>query len=322
MERGAGTTGARAGPGGSAGRHVAALCAVEPPREQTFHEFASAWLASIKKQIKPGTQLDYENQLRVHLLPFFKDHLLSQITVAEVDRYREQKVQRGDPGRHVDQQNDHPPRADPGGRGRARADLCGTRRRSAASVGRSRRRSPPGPTWTTPSRSRRSWAPRGASTPRGPPSWRVAFGAAGHDHVRRPADLRADRARLARRGSRRGQAYVYASQRPTQGSATWICSLCSQPNCAASRRHASPFPRDPVFASAAGTRMDRNRVLKRVLGGAIERADKQLAKARPHGAAGRSDAPRAAPHVRLAADRARQGSGLRDGADRGILRRR
>jgi integrase len=64
---------------------------IEPTREQTFHEFASAWLDSIRKQIRPGTVIDYENQLRVHL-PFFEHHLLSQITVAEVDRYREHKV--------------------------------------------------------------------------------------------------------------------------------------------------------------------------------------------------------------------------------------
>ena len=31
---------------------------------------------------------DYEWQLRGHLLPFFGNHRLSQITIAEVDRYR------------------------------------------------------------------------------------------------------------------------------------------------------------------------------------------------------------------------------------------
>ena len=41
---------------------------------------------------RPNTVLDYEWQLRVHLLPFFKNHRLSQITVAEDDRYREAKV--------------------------------------------------------------------------------------------------------------------------------------------------------------------------------------------------------------------------------------
>jgi integrase len=39
-----------------------------------------------------------------------------------------------------------------------------------------------------------------------------------------------------------------------------------------------PKPNDPVFPSAVGTRLDRNRVLKRFLGGAVERADEQLAK--------------------------------------------
>jgi integrase len=65
---------------------------VEPPDDPTFHEFASAWFDAASKELRPNTVLDYEWQLRVHLLPFFKDHRLSQITVAEVDRYREAKV--------------------------------------------------------------------------------------------------------------------------------------------------------------------------------------------------------------------------------------
>lgn len=64
----------------------------EAPRDPTFHEFASTWFEAIRGELRPNTVLDYEWQLRVHLLPFFKDHLLSQITVAEVDRYRETKV--------------------------------------------------------------------------------------------------------------------------------------------------------------------------------------------------------------------------------------
>ena len=38
-----------------------------------------------------------------------------------------------------------------------------------------------------------------------------------------------------------------------------------------------PDPKDPVFPSAAGTRQDRNRVRARILGGAIARANEQLA---------------------------------------------
>jgi len=39
-------------------------------------------------QRQEGTRLDYRWQLSHHLLPLFKDHRLSQITIAEVDRYR------------------------------------------------------------------------------------------------------------------------------------------------------------------------------------------------------------------------------------------
>jgi integrase len=62
------------------------------PRDPGFHEFASAWFEAIRNELRPNTVLDYEWQLRVHLLPFFKDHRLLQITVSEVDRYREAKV--------------------------------------------------------------------------------------------------------------------------------------------------------------------------------------------------------------------------------------
>ncbi len=68
---------------------------VEPVTDPSFHEFSTAWLDSIKGELRPNTVLDYEWQLRVHLLEYFKDHRLSQITVAEVDSYREAKVREG-----------------------------------------------------------------------------------------------------------------------------------------------------------------------------------------------------------------------------------
>lgn len=64
----------------------------EPTIEPTFHAFASQWLAEIEPTLRTNTVLDYRWQLTHHLLPFFKDHRLSQITVAEVDRYRAEKV--------------------------------------------------------------------------------------------------------------------------------------------------------------------------------------------------------------------------------------
>jgi hypothetical protein len=67
----------------------------EPEPEPTFHEFASAWLAEAEPGLRPNTVLDYRWQLTHHLLPFFAKHRLTEITVAEVDRYRVAKVREG-----------------------------------------------------------------------------------------------------------------------------------------------------------------------------------------------------------------------------------
>src|SRR5450755_1456100 len=59
-----------------------------PVADPTFHEFASEWWAAKRDELSRKTQIDYEWQLSNHLLPFFARHRLTQITVAEVDRYR------------------------------------------------------------------------------------------------------------------------------------------------------------------------------------------------------------------------------------------
>ena len=66
-----------------------------PAEEVTFHRFASDWLAEVSPMLRPNTVLDYRWQLSYHLLPFFHAHRLSEITVAEVDRYRAEKVREG-----------------------------------------------------------------------------------------------------------------------------------------------------------------------------------------------------------------------------------
>jgi integrase len=58
----------------------------------TFHEFATEWYREGLSEWRPNTQADYLWQLSSHLLPFFKDHQLAQITVDEVDRYRRFKL--------------------------------------------------------------------------------------------------------------------------------------------------------------------------------------------------------------------------------------
>ncbi len=70
---------------------VAALIMADP----AFHEFASDWFAAKAPELRPNTVRSYRNDLTHHLLPFFAKHRLSQITVAEVDRYRNAKVREG-----------------------------------------------------------------------------------------------------------------------------------------------------------------------------------------------------------------------------------
>ena len=66
--------------------------AAEPAPEPTFHEFASEWLETRRHEFAARTVEDYELALTHHLLPFFKDHRLSEITAQEVDRYKAAKV--------------------------------------------------------------------------------------------------------------------------------------------------------------------------------------------------------------------------------------
>ena len=54
--------------------------------------FASEWFEAHKREWTPNTRVDYRWQLSSHLLPFFYAHRLTQITIAEVDRYRAAKV--------------------------------------------------------------------------------------------------------------------------------------------------------------------------------------------------------------------------------------
>ena len=70
--------------------------AVEPTPEPTFHEFASEWLEGLRHEgLSDATLKDYTWQLCNHMLPFFARHRLSEITIAEVDRYRQEKVGEG-----------------------------------------------------------------------------------------------------------------------------------------------------------------------------------------------------------------------------------
>jgi integrase len=63
-----------------------------PTDDPTFHEFASEWFEGIRYERKQSTVDAIEWRLSYVLLPFFQHHRLSQITVQEVDRYRNVQV--------------------------------------------------------------------------------------------------------------------------------------------------------------------------------------------------------------------------------------
>jgi integrase len=67
--------------------------APEAEHDPTFHEFASEWLARRKQEgLRGKTITDLRWSLVNHLLPFFAEHRLSQITPREVKRYTTAKL--------------------------------------------------------------------------------------------------------------------------------------------------------------------------------------------------------------------------------------
>jgi integrase len=65
-----------------------------PPRaaEPTFGEFAEQWFRGKAPELTERGREDYLWALNTHLLPYFTERLLSEITVQTVDEYREAKV--------------------------------------------------------------------------------------------------------------------------------------------------------------------------------------------------------------------------------------
>jgi hypothetical protein len=64
----------------------------QPHKDVRFLKFASDWFALKRPEIEPTTASNYRNELTNHLLPFFAEHRIPEITFAEVDRYRQHKV--------------------------------------------------------------------------------------------------------------------------------------------------------------------------------------------------------------------------------------
>lgn len=65
------------------------------PAELTFHAFAEQWWVEHERELTERGREDYRWRLENHVLAFFGGHLLPQITVAEVDRYKAAKLAEG-----------------------------------------------------------------------------------------------------------------------------------------------------------------------------------------------------------------------------------
>jgi integrase len=64
-----------------------------PKAEPTFHEYASEWFARREAEgLAEKSRVELRWSLSSHLLPFFRDHLLSEITVREIEAYKLAKL--------------------------------------------------------------------------------------------------------------------------------------------------------------------------------------------------------------------------------------
>jgi hypothetical protein len=66
-----------------------------PAESQTFHLFASEWFERHRPERRENTAGDYLWALSHHLLPFFKDHALAQITPRKWTATRRRSSERG-----------------------------------------------------------------------------------------------------------------------------------------------------------------------------------------------------------------------------------
>jgi integrase len=246
--------------------------------DPTFHVFGSEWFNQHKGEWREGTQADYRWQLEGHLFAFFKDHHLSQITVAEVDRYRQHEV-------------------DQGVLGATSINKCLTRLGQILEVAVERELMGRNPVRVN-SKRRRLKAVRPQRTLLDRAEQIVALLDAAADldaEARVTAKLhrRALLATLTFAGLRiselialdwadvdlaGGRLYVRASKTDAGVREVDLLPVLAA-ELRALKAEVLPSPDDAVFPSAAGTRQDRNRVRSRVLGKAIERADKRLTKA-------------------------------------------
>lgn len=66
-----------------------------PTEGLNFHDFAESWFEAGMPEWSERTVQDYQQTLELHVLPFFKDYQLAEITIEVVDRFRATKLREG-----------------------------------------------------------------------------------------------------------------------------------------------------------------------------------------------------------------------------------
>lgn len=249
----------------------------EASPDPTFHEFSSEWFEATKGEWRETIQLDYEWQLRVHLLDFFKGHRLSEVTVAEVDRYRESKVSEKVLG--ATSINKTITRLGQILEIAVERELIA---RNPAKVGGKRRKV-------------KAVKPHRAYVDRAEQIEALLDAAGQIDSEAKSNGQIARRALLATilfSGLRIGELIeldwrdvdlavgrLRVRQSKTDAGIRYVDLLpVLREELSILKAARDPRPADPVFPSAVGTRQDRNRVRARILGKAVERANEALAR--------------------------------------------
>jgi integrase len=256
-----------------------AAAPVRPPDDPSFHEYASRWLADRAPELRPRTVEDYTWALTRHLLPFFHRHRLSEITIAEVDRYRAHKLREGLLGpaslnktltrlaQILDIAIEHHPglmscnpargrrrRAKPGApdRGFLEAEQVAALLQAAGELDSVARRD-------------RSHVGRRAT---------LAVLALGGLRISELLDLRWRELDLPS-----GRLHVRAAKTAAGTRVIEMCGLLRDELLAHRTRSLATGPDDLVFATATGRHQNRGNVRRRVLHPALERANEMLALA-------------------------------------------
>jgi Phage integrase, N-terminal SAM-like domain len=66
----------------------------EEEEEVYFLLFAAEWLDAKLLEVAPETASNYRSELRNHLIPYFKDHLVKAIDIKEIRRVRRRRAGR------------------------------------------------------------------------------------------------------------------------------------------------------------------------------------------------------------------------------------